>query len=129
MFIVGLLEDQMRYQSQRNIPISPLHQVLVVFRYFPTESFYLTLADTLLVFKSDSEKVWWHGNFDKISAEVRNVKWNPSLHLYMLLVAPSLHLYMLVVAPRPTLRDKLLIKPSIYSATSAHDSGLISMTL
>ncbi|XP_061170533.1 putative nuclease HARBI1 [Saccostrea echinata] len=52
MFIVGLIQDQLLYDSQRNNPLTPLYQVLVALRYFATGSFYITLGDTLSVSKS-----------------------------------------------------------------------------
>ncbi|XP_062605623.1 putative nuclease HARBI1 [Saccostrea cucullata] len=52
MFIVGLIQDQLLYNSQRNNPLTPLYQVLVALRFYATGSFYLTLGDTLSVSKS-----------------------------------------------------------------------------
>ncbi|XP_061191662.1 putative nuclease HARBI1 [Saccostrea echinata] len=52
MFIVGLIQDQLLYDSQRNNTLTPLYQVLVALRYFATGSFYITLGDTLSVSKS-----------------------------------------------------------------------------
>jgi hypothetical protein len=43
LFIVGLLYDELSYGSQRNNPLTPLYQVLVVaLRYFATGAFYLS---------------------------------------------------------------------------------------
>ena len=51
-YIVGLIHDELSYESRRNNPLTPLYQVLVALRYFATGSFYLTLADTLVLSKS-----------------------------------------------------------------------------
>ena len=75
MYITDLLAEDLRRNTQRNHPISPLQQVLIALRFYASGSFLQVIGDTIGVDKSTVSRVVTNVSLALVAKQQQYIKW------------------------------------------------------